>query len=66
MKKLAKLIKPLQSKRIGAEEYTEHRTGTLCWYERSGACLGEFLIWFGNRRYTKVDAKDLRDFVRDI
>lgn len=64
--KAATLRIALPSKRVGAEETTMHRMGTRCRVERSGLCLGEFLIWFPNRHYAKVNAVDLHNTVRFI
>lgn len=54
----------LKSKRIGVDEHREHRVGTHCRTERSGACLGEFIIWFPGHRFVKVDANKLLDVVQ--
>lgn len=63
MRRQARTIVELESKRVGEDKYRKHRIGTDCHVERNGSNFGEFFIWFGGKHYKKVDAIQLHDLI---
>lgn len=50
---------PLIAKKLGEDVTKSFEAGTKCKAERSSMCLGEFVVWFRDRHYVMVDAKEL-------
>lgn len=63
MRRRARTLKEVFSKKVGEEKHRRHRPDTECFVDRNGSNPGEFLVWFGSKHYLRVNAIDLHDTV---